>query len=139
MKKIITWLMILTLLITGLHVEAGNYPEYRPDAPIPERPHLTKSGGTFDGVSGLETYYNLPMGKIITKMRNLGYTAEEYPFYIREDGAKMLGEYVMCAADYDIRPVGTILETSLGYAIVCDTGDFCFGTITTQLDLATDW
>ena len=132
-------LLILLILISAVDVKAASYPEWRPDPPMPERPHLTKTGGTFDGVSGKETYYNLPMGKIITKMRNLGYDAETYPYYIREDGVKMLGKYVICAADYDIRPVGTVLETSLGYALVCDTGGFAFGKVTTQLDLATDW
>lgn len=132
-------LLILLILISAVDVQAASYPEWRPDPPMPERPHLTKTSGTFDGVSGKETYYNLPMGRIITKMRGLGYDAETYPYYIREDGAKMLGEYVMCAADYDIRPVGTILETSLGYALVCDTGAFAFGKVTTQIDLATDW
>lgn len=132
-------LLILLILISAVDVQAASYPEWRPDPPMPERPHLTKTDGTFLGVNGVETYYNLNMSKIITKMRGLGYDAETYPYYIREDGAKMLGEYVMCAADYDIRPVGTVLETSLGYALVCDTGAFAFGKVTTQIDLATDW
>lgn len=114
------------------------YPEWRPDPPYPERPHLTESGGTFEGPSGHETYYNLPMGYCIELMRNMGYTVEEYPFWVREDGAKMLGNYVMCAADLSIRPKGTILETSLGQAIVVDTGTFRYSN-QTQLDMCVDW
>ena len=57
---------------------------------------------------------------------------------MREDGAKMLGEYVMCAANLNIRPKGTIIETSLGMGIVVDTGSFASYN-TTQLDLAVDW
>ena len=131
-------LAILLILLIPFNSYAADYPEYRPDAPYPERPHLTKSSGVFYGVSGKETYYNLPMGQVIQNMRDMGYTVEEYPFYIREDGAKMLGQYVICAADLSIRPKGTILETSLGYAIVCDTGSFAQYN-STQIDLAVDW
>lgn len=138
MKRLIAIILILTLTAGG-SVEASAYPEWRPDAPIPEQPHLTKSGGVFAGPSGKETYYNLPMGKVISNMRNLGYDVETYPFYVREDGAKMLGEFVIIAADYDLRPVGTVVETSLGYGLVCDTGGFASGGVTTQLDIATDW
>lgn len=138
MKKYVS-LLLIVLLFASSSVNAESYPEWRPDAPIPERPHLTKSGGVFTGPSGKETYYNLPMGKVISNMRNLGYDVETYPFYVREDGAKMLGEFVIIAADYDIRPIGTVVETSLGYGLVCDTGGFASGGVTTQLDIATDW
>lgn len=139
MKKIIAFLIIVTMAFMPIHCDAASYPEYRSDAPQPERPHLTKSAGVFAGPSGKETYYNLPMGKVISNMRNRGYDVETYPFYVREDGAKMLGEYVIIAADYDIRPIGTVVETSLGYGLVCDTGSFASGKVTTNLDIATDW
>ena len=140
MKQIICLVLVIAFVLTPtINAKAAAYPEYRPDAPIPERPHLTKSGGVFDGPSGRETYYNLPMGRVISNMRNLGYDVETYPFYVREDGAKCLGEYVMIAADYDIRPIGTVVETSLGYGLVCDTGGFASGVVTTNLDCATAW
>ena len=44
----------------------------------------------------------------------------------------------MVAADYNIRPRGTILETSLGTGIVCDTGGFASSN-PTQLDIAVSW
>ena len=106
--------------------------------PEEERPQLTKSSGVFAGPSGKETYYNLPMGRCIDIMRDLGYGVEEYPYWVREDGAKMLGEYVMCAANLGIRPKGTIVETSLGAGIVVDTGSFAVYNAT-QLDLAVTW
>lgn len=74
--------IIVSLLIVGLIVVA-EYPEWRFDAPIPERPHLTKSAGVFDGPSGKETYYNLPMGRCIQIMRDMGYSVEEYPYWVR--------------------------------------------------------
>ena len=138
MKRIIAAIMTVAVLMSGMTVRAESYPEWRPDAPVPERPHLTKSGGVFQGPSGKETYYNLPMGRCIEIMRDLDYSVEDYPFWIREDGAKMLGEYVMCAANLNLRPKGTIVETSLGMAIVVDTGSFATSN-ETQLDLATAW
>ena len=68
----------------------------------------------------------------------MGYSEEEYPYWVREDGVKMFGDYIMVAADLNIRPKGTILECSLGTAIVVDTGDFA-KTNHTQLDVATSW
>lgn len=99
---------------------------------------LSKSKGVVIGPSGKETYYNLNMTNVISTMRRAGYSEAEYPYWVREDGVKMLGDYVMVAANYDIRPRGTILESSLGYAIVCDTGGFA-KTNPTQIDVAVTW
>lgn len=96
---------------------------------------LNKTDGVFAGPSGKETYYNLNMWGCIRLMEALGY---DYKFWIREDGVKMYGKYVMCAADLSIRPKGTILQTSLGTGIVCDTGSFV-NQNRYQLDIATAW
>ena len=101
-------------------------------------PKLTKSAGVVYGPSGKETYYNLPMGGIVSSMRNAGYSEADYPYWVRDDGVKMLGQYVMVAAAYSIRPKGTIVESSLGPAIVCDTGGFA-NSNPTQLDIAVTW
>lgn len=103
-----------------------------------EGPVLTKEIGGNMGPAGRETYYNLPMQGCINKMRSLGYSEEEYPYWVRDDGAKMLGRYVMIAANWKIRPLGTVIETSLGWSIVVDTGTFVeeypYG-----VDIAVDW
>lgn len=99
---------------------------------------ITRERGGYMGPSGRETYYNLNMENCIWYMRELGYSAEEYPYWIRDDGAKMLGNYVMCAANWAIRPKGTIIPTSLGDAIVVDTGAFV-STYPYGVDLAVDW
>ena len=99
---------------------------------------ITVQRGGYMGPSGRETYYNLNMGLCVAYMRDLGYDEIEYPYWIRDDGAKMLGNYVMCAANWSIRPKGTILETSLGDAIVVDTGDFVLD-YPYGVDLAVDW
>ena len=99
---------------------------------------LTKSAGVYNGPSGKETYYNLNMSGVVSIMRSMGYSEEDYPYWVREDGCKMLGDYIMLAANFSIRPRGTIVETSLGQGIVCDTGGFASYN-TTQLDIATNW
>ena len=99
---------------------------------------LNKTIGTVNGPSGKETYYNLNMSGVIRIMRNLGYDSERYPYYVRNDGVKMLGPYIMCAANLKLRPRGTIVETSLGKAIVCDTGEFAKSN-QRQLDIAVSW
>ena len=80
----------------------------------------------------LETYYNLDMSGVVDWMHSLGY---DYEYWVREDGVKMFGPYVMVAADYGWMPKGSILETSLGLAMVCDTGEG--GWYWT--DIAVDW
>lgn len=99
---------------------------------------LTKSGGVFYGPSGKETWYNLPMGGVISIMRQQGFKVEDFPYWVRADGCKMLGDYIMIAANLDTRPRGTIVETSLGPGIVCDTGSFCQRD-TTAIDIAASW
>lgn len=99
---------------------------------------LTRSAGVVNGPSGRETYYNMDMSFCVSRMRSKGYSAEEYPYWIRSDGAKMLGQYVMVAANFRIRPLGTIIETSIGWGIVVDTGGFV-KNYPTGLDVATNW
>ena len=99
---------------------------------------LTASSGVRLGPSGKETWYNLPMDKVIKSMRNRGYTESEYPYYIREDGVKTLGNYVIVAADLNEYDKGDLIETSLGTGIVCDTGDFT-ETSDVKIDIATNW
>ena len=96
---------------------------------------LSASAGTVMGPSGKETYYNLNMSGVVSIMHSMGNTDE---YWIRDDGVKMLGNYVMVAANLSIRPRGSLVETSLGTGIVCDTGSFIYSN-PTQLDIATNW
>lgn len=96
---------------------------------------LTAAMGVNQGPSGKETYYNLPMEGVISIMRGIGNNDK---YWIRSDGVKMLGDYVMVAADLSIRPRGSLIETSLGMGIVCDTGSFIYSN-PTQLDIAVNW
>lgn len=96
---------------------------------------LTRSAGVFNGPSGKESFYNMNMNNVVSAMRARGNNAR---YWVREDGVKMLGDYVMVAANLSIRPKGTILPTSLGMGIVVDTGSFALRN-PTQLDIATVW
>lgn len=96
---------------------------------------LTRSAGRINGPSGQETYYNLNMSGVVRIMRRMGINDA---YWVRSDGVKMLGNYVMVAADLSIRPRGSLVQTSLGMGRVCDTGTFIYSN-RTQLDIATAW
>lgn len=98
-------------------------------------PELEAEAGTVLGPSGKETWYNMDMTGVIDNLKAAGIEGE---YRVREDGVKTYGDYIMCAADFELRPFGTILETSLGTAIVCDTGDFIEEN-PYQLDIAVAW
>lgn len=96
---------------------------------------LTRLGGVNYGPSGKETYYNLNMSGVVRIMRNMGYSEAEYPYWVRKDGCKMLGPYIMAAANLTNHPRGSIVESSLGWTIICDTGYLQWD----QLDIAVSW
>lgn len=98
-------------------------------------PKLNVQAGIVSGPSGNETFYNLDMSRVVSIMQSMGY---DYKYWLREDGVKMYGNYVMVAADLSIRPRGTLIPTSLGMGIVCDTGSFVDWDAT-RIDIATNW
>ncbi len=91
--------------------------------------------GTVIGPNGRETYYNLNMDGVLAIMRRMGNTDK---YWIRDDGVKMLGDYVMVAANLELHPRGSLVECSLGIGIVCDTGGFV-QVNPTALDIAVNW
>ena len=104
--------------------------------------YYTPSEGSLTAFSGVnyygeqkETYYNLPMDQVVANAHNAGIEGE---YWVREDGCKMLGDYVMIAANQSVHPYGTVVDTSLGQGIVVDTGSFAIGN-PTAVDIATDW
>ena len=96
---------------------------------------LTRSAGRIQGPNGPETYYNLNMSRVVSAMRNRGYDSTNYPYWVRADGCKMLGPYIMAAANLNHWPRGSIVESSLGWTIICDTGYLSWN----QLDIAVTW
>ena len=98
-------------------------------------PVLSRQAGTVKGPSGKETYYNLDMSRVVSNMKSRGYDGE---YWIRNDGVKMFGNYIICAANLNVHPRGSLVESSLGTCIVCDTGGFASRN-PYQLDIATNW
>ena len=95
---------------------------------------LTARLGTITYDGHRETYYNLKMNKIVERADTLFGTSGMYS--VREDGCKMYGSFIICAADWDKHPYGSIVQTSLGTGIVLDTGNF---TDRSTIDIATEW
>ncbi len=96
---------------------------------------LNKTNGVVNGPNGKETYYNLNMSKIVAALQAKSKDSE---YWVRNDGVKMFGEYIMVAANLSVYPRGTVVETSLGTGIVCDTGAFARSSSIT-FDIATAW
>lgn len=96
---------------------------------------LTASSGVNYFGNQRETYYNLDMSGCIQIMRDMGNTDE---YWVREDGCKMLGDYIMIAANLNVYPRGSLVETSLGTGIVVDTGEFAESD-PYQVDIAVTW
>lgn len=97
---------------------------------------LTREAGRIVGPSGgEETYYNMDMSGVVKIMRGMGNNDN---YWVRDDGVKMLGDYVMVAANLSVHPRGSKVETSLGTGIVCDTGGFA-ASHPKNIDIATNW
>ena len=96
---------------------------------------LTAVKGTNDFLGHKETWYNLPMGRIVQQAQEQGYQAQ---YWEREDGVKMYGHFVIVAANFKTHPYGSVVDTSLGQGIVLDTGDFAKKSPTT-IDIAVNW
>jgi len=98
---------------------------------------LTKAKGTFSyrdskGIVHRETYYDLPMSKVMAACGGGSYT-------VRGDGAKVDKDgYILIAANLSRYPRCSIVETSLGLGKVYDTGGFA-SRYPDGFDLATDW
>ena len=110
----------------------GNSSAWVPD---PDGSVITKRGGINYYFDQYETYYNLPMQGVVAIARAHGIGGE---YWVREDGAKMLGDYIMLATNNDVYPIGTLVPCSLGMGISLDTGTFATRN-PYQVDIAVDW
>ena len=98
-------------------------------------PALTKSRGVNYGPSGKECYYTLDMTNVIRNLQRNGFWFE---YWVRADGVKMYGPFVLCAVNFELHPLGTLVETSVGIGIAADTGGFAVND-PTMVDIATAW
>ena len=74
-----------------------------------------------EGPSGIETFFNEDVSKLVENAKE-GYIGE---YWVRSDGVKMFGEYIICKCKYESNeyhptlPVGTVIPTTIGVALVC--------------------
>ena len=82
-----------------------------------------------------ETYYNMYMGELIDAMNRGGWAYNDCinkdiidnildtsGYWIRSDGCKMFGDYIILAASASEYARGSIVLTSLGWGMVIDRG-----------------
>ena len=93
---------------------------------------LTASLGRVTFQDHTETWYDLPMGKVVQRAQDMGIPAE---MWIREDGVKMFGPWVIVAA-HPSKIRYSRVGTSLGEGIILDTHT---ADDTELIDIATDW
>lgn len=94
---------------------------------------LTAVKGVNNFCGHTEKYYNLPMRKVVKRAQDMGIPCE---YWVREDGVKMFGPWVICAAHPSVTRY-TRIDTSLGPGIVLD-----YHTVysdKTLIDIATNW
>lgn len=94
---------------------------------------LTARLGRINYNGHCETYYNLPM-KNITARADQFYGLQDV-YKVREDGVKTYNGFVICAANWEVHPFGSVVETSRGIGIVLDHTE----TDKETIDIATNW
>ena len=77
---------------------------------------LTARMGVIDFNGHKETWYDLPMQKVVTRAQNMGIPCE---YWVDERGVKRFGHWVIVAAHPSVTRY-TRLQTSLGEGIVLD-------------------
>jgi hypothetical protein len=93
---------------------------------------LTAKLGTIQFEGHKETWYDLPMQKVVKSAQNIGIPCE---YWVREDGVKMFGQWVIIAA-HPSKIKYSRVQTSLGEGIILDVHEV---DDTELIDIATDW
>lgn len=93
---------------------------------------LTAALGRITYGNHTETWYDLPMNKVIQRSQDAGIPCE---YWIDERGVKMFGQWVIVAA-HKSKTRYTFVDTSLGEGIILD-----YHTCSDKelYDIATDW
>lgn len=131
-QNIVNEMANIVISATNDEVEAVQSVGWVPD---PDGSVITPRGGVNWYFDQYETYYNLPMQGVVAIARKHGIGGE---YWVRDDGAKMLGEYIMLATNNEVYPIGTLVPCSLGMGISLDTGSFAERN-PYQVDIAVSW
>lgn len=92
-----------------------------------------KAGKIHNPETGMtESWYDLPMEKVVQQAQSMGIPAE---FWIREDGVKMFGPWVIVAS-HPSKTRYSRVQTSLGEGIILDRHTCSNPEL---IDIATDW
>ena len=94
---------------------------------------LTATLGRLNYMGHYETWYNLPMRKVVEKAQRNGIVGD---YWETEDGLKMYGTCIICAGARE--RYGELVETSRGMGIILDTGFFTHKN-PDDIDLAVTW
>lgn len=128
-------IFVIIMLIALLVVVAHAKPIYQKHPILNKRDGVCYYDDGFGNGPHKETYYNLPMKRVCQNAKDKGIYGE---YWETEDGLKMYGYFIICAANYEVHPYGSIVLTSHGPGKVLDTGGFA-ATNPTQIDIATCW
>lgn len=109
------------------------YKRYRKIIPTITAIMLTAAIGRIQFQNHSETWYNLPMQKVTARAKANGINGD---YWERADGCKMYGHYIIVAADWNLHPYGTVVETSRGLGLVLDTHTAKDRTL---VDMAVTW
>jgi len=93
------------------------------------------AGRVASPAGGTESYYNLPENVVVANANAQGIKGD---YWVRGDGVKMFGDYVIVAANRSLYPYGSTMNTSLGTGISLDSGTFIYSN-PNQLDIAVNW
>ena len=93
---------------------------------------LTATTGVHNYNGHLEKYYDLPMQRVVKRAQDMGIPCE---YWVREDGVKMFGPWVICAA-HPSKIRYSRIDTSLGEGIILDTHTVDDKEL---IDIATNW
>ena len=116
--------------------EANEVPVYDQVAITPPTVDcLTPAGGVYWFGEQRETWYNMDVSNICDMAEANGIPGY---YWIRDDGCRMWGDYIIVACNRAVHPYGTLVETSLGTGISLDTGGFA-ETWPYGVDIAVTW
>ena len=93
---------------------------------------LTAKLGTVQYNGHTETWYDLPMQRVVQRGQDMGIPCD---YWVRDDGVKMFGQWVIVAA-HPSKTRYTFIDTSLGAGIILDTHT---KSETELYDIATTW
>ena len=118
-----------------METHTGSLPEVELKWTLLVKEKLSREGGVNYYGGRKETFYNLDMSNVIQNAKENEIYGD---YWVRDDGVKMYGKYVIVASAFESYPYGSLVQTSLGKGIVLDTGEFA-ETDNQQIDIATDW